>query len=162
VKSWIMSSIASSLSFVQATEIDISRQCVSHRTSCAIYSSGRYHRSTQSHFVVISSMKASLQVLLRVRGRAFDLILVTIFEVASCCNFTPIAHLRQWIGSLFSDLAETDSNSMSGLLFFCTLFGALSNMSMLPVIFEQREVFYKHKIAAFFPPTVWDNRTRLV
>jgi ABC-type multidrug transport system fused ATPase/permease subunit len=54
-------------------------------------------------------------------------------------------------GSLFNNLEPTDTTSMNGMLFFSVLFVALSSMSMLPLIFAQREVFYKHSRANFFP-----------
>jgi ABC-type polysaccharide/polyol phosphate export permease len=54
-------------------------------------------------------------------------------------------------GSLFSDLAVEDYNTMSGILFFAALFGALSAMSMIPIIYAQRAVFYKHSRSLFFP-----------
>ena len=54
-------------------------------------------------------------------------------------------------GSLFSNLPVDDYNTMSGILFFAALFGALSAMSMIPIIFEQRAVFYKQSRALFFP-----------
>ena len=58
-------------------------------------------------------------------------------------------------GSLFSDLPVTDTNSMSGVLFFAALTGALSAMSMLPIIFAQRAVFYKHARGLFFPTSAF-------
>jgi hypothetical protein len=54
-------------------------------------------------------------------------------------------------GSLFADIPVEDSNTMSGILFFAALFGALSAMSMIPIIMDQRAVFYKHSRALFFP-----------
>ena len=54
-------------------------------------------------------------------------------------------------GSLFNNLEREDTNSMGGMLFFSVLFVALASMSMLPIIFSQREVFYKHSRANFFP-----------
>ena len=53
-------------------------------------------------------------------------------------------------GSLFSNLPVDDANSMSGILYFCGLFGALSALASLPMIFEQRAVFYKHSRSLFF------------
>lgn len=54
-------------------------------------------------------------------------------------------------GSLFSDLPVEDSNSMSGVLFFAALLGAFSAMAMIPIIFAQRAVFYKHSKNMFYP-----------
>jgi ABC-type multidrug transport system permease subunit len=54
-------------------------------------------------------------------------------------------------GSLFNGLPTEDSNSMSGILYFCAVFGALTGMAMLPLIFAQRAVFYKHSRALFYP-----------
>jgi hypothetical protein len=53
-------------------------------------------------------------------------------------------------GSLFSNLDVEDSNTMSGILYFCGMFGAVAAMATLPMIFEQRAVFYKHSRALFF------------
>jgi len=54
-------------------------------------------------------------------------------------------------GSLFSSTATTDSNTISGILYFGGIFGALTSMAMLPVVFAQRAVFYKHARALFYP-----------
>lgn len=54
-------------------------------------------------------------------------------------------------GSLFNNLETEDTNSMGGMLFFSVLFTALSSMALLPIIFNQRDVFYKHSRANFFP-----------
>jgi ABC-type multidrug transport system permease subunit len=54
-------------------------------------------------------------------------------------------------GSLFSDLPVEDSSTMSGILFFSALFGALTAMALLSSIFDQRAVFYKQSRALFFP-----------
>jgi ABC-type multidrug transport system permease subunit len=54
-------------------------------------------------------------------------------------------------GSLFSDLPTEDSNTMAGILFFAGLFGALAALPMIPIMFAQRAVFYKHSRALFFP-----------
>ena len=55
------------------------------------------------------------------------------------------------VGSLFSNLDVEDANAMSGILYFCGMFGAVSAMATLPMIFEQRDVFYKHSRSLFFP-----------
>jgi hypothetical protein len=54
-------------------------------------------------------------------------------------------------GSLFSNLDVEEANAMSGILYFCGMFGAVSAMATLPMIFEQRAVFYKHSRGLFFP-----------
>jgi len=54
-------------------------------------------------------------------------------------------------GSLFNDTEEEDVQTLGGVLFFGVLFCALSSMSLLPVIFDQRQVYYKHARANFFP-----------
>eukprot|EP01034_Spumella_vulgaris_P047486 gene47486-biopygen33849 len=58
-------------------------------------------------------------------------------------------------GTLFSNLATTDTNSMAGILFFTALFGALSSFSLLPIIFEQRAVLYKQAKSLFFPTWIY-------
>ncbi|CAM9211888.1 unnamed protein product [Ectocarpus fasciculatus] len=58
-------------------------------------------------------------------------------------------------GSLFNNVEETDVNTMGGVLFFSVLFCALASMAMLPIIFEQRNIFYKHSKAMFFPTSAF-------
>eukprot|EP01034_Spumella_vulgaris_P047223 gene47223-biopygen1258 len=58
-------------------------------------------------------------------------------------------------GTLFSNLPTTDTNSMRGILYFTALFGALTSMSTLPIIFEQRAVFYKHAKSLFYPTWIY-------
>lgn len=54
-------------------------------------------------------------------------------------------------GSLFSDLAVTDTQTLLGILFFSSLFNALSSMSTLPIIYYQKSIFYKQSKAMFYP-----------
>ncbi|KAJ1423367.1 P-loop containing nucleoside triphosphate hydrolase protein, partial [Ochromonadaceae sp. CCMP2298] len=54
-------------------------------------------------------------------------------------------------GSLFSNLDIEDGNTTNGLIFFCSLFNSLASMSMLPVIYSQKAVFFKHSKNLFFP-----------
>jgi hypothetical protein len=54
-------------------------------------------------------------------------------------------------GSLFNNTPNEDTQTLSGMLFFDVLFGALSSMALIPVIFNQRQVFYKHSRALFYP-----------
>ena len=54
-------------------------------------------------------------------------------------------------GSLYSNTVPSDSNTISGILYFGGIFGALTSMAMLPVVFAQRAVFYKHTRALFYP-----------
>lgn len=58
-------------------------------------------------------------------------------------------------GSLFSNLDPEDTNTTGGVLFFSVLFCALASMAMLPIIFDQRDVFYKHSKAMFFPTSAF-------
>ena len=58
-------------------------------------------------------------------------------------------------GTLFVDLDVEDSNSMNGILFFSAMFAAFSAMSMLPIMYEQRNVFYKHSKSLFFPTSAY-------
>jgi hypothetical protein len=53
-------------------------------------------------------------------------------------------------GSLFNNLSVENSTAMSGILYFCGMFGAISATSMLPIILDQRAVFYKHSGGMFF------------
>lgn len=53
-------------------------------------------------------------------------------------------------GSLFNNIDKEDVQTMNGFLFFATLFCALANMSMLPIVIQQRNIFYKHKESAFY------------
>jgi ABC-type multidrug transport system permease subunit len=54
-------------------------------------------------------------------------------------------------GSLFNNTPNEDTQTLSGMLFFDVLFCALTSMSMIPVVFQQRQVFYKHSRALFYP-----------
>eukprot|EP01038_Epipyxis_sp_PR26KG_P010860 gene10860-14577_t len=54
-------------------------------------------------------------------------------------------------GSLFSDISPTNTSSMSGFLFFSCLQLALNNFPMLPIVFSQKSVFYKHADMLFYP-----------
>jgi ABC-type multidrug transport system ATPase subunit len=59
------------------------------------------------------------------------------------------------IGSLFNNLPTSDTQTMMGLLFSCTLGPALANMSMIPSIINERDVFYKHADASFYPTAAY-------
>jgi ABC-type multidrug transport system permease subunit len=65
-------------------------------------------------------------------------------------------------GTLFSNLETADSNSMSGILFFAALFGAFASFAMMPLIFEQRAVFYKHAKGLFYPTWIYVTAQSLV
>lgn len=54
-------------------------------------------------------------------------------------------------GSLFNNTPNEDTQTLSGMLFFDVLFCALSSMALIPVVFSQRQVFYKHSRALFYP-----------
>eukprot|EP00981_Chlorochromonas_danica_P003637 scaffold680_cov176-Ochromonas_danica.AAC.1 len=58
-------------------------------------------------------------------------------------------------GSLFSDIEKTDVNTMNGCLFGSVLFVALGSFFILPVIFDQKAVYYKQKESLFFPASVY-------
>lgn len=58
-------------------------------------------------------------------------------------------------GTLFSNLKLDDTNSMRGLLYFSCLVYVLKAMSTIPIIFEQRAVFYKHAKSLFCPTWVF-------
>mmetsp|Transcript_6808 Transcript_6808/g.11284 ORF Transcript_6808/g.11284 Transcript_6808/m.11284 type:complete len:1439 (+) Transcript_6808:110-4426(+) len=55
------------------------------------------------------------------------------------------------VSTLFTNLETTDTQTMGGFLFFACLQGGLSAMSLLPVVFSQKAVFYKQYQASFFP-----------
>lgn len=54
-------------------------------------------------------------------------------------------------GSLFNNIGKTETSTMNGFLFNTMLFSALGSFSILPVIYNQKAVFYKQKDAYFFP-----------
>eukprot|EP00981_Chlorochromonas_danica_P015054 scaffold10190_cov266-Ochromonas_danica.AAC.1 len=54
-------------------------------------------------------------------------------------------------GSLFSNISKSDINTMSGFLFNTILFNAMGGFDILPIIFDQKAVYYKHKDSLFFP-----------
>lgn len=54
-------------------------------------------------------------------------------------------------GSLFNNIGDMDTATMNGFLFNITLTAALSNFSMLPIIYDQKRIYYKQKDASFFP-----------
>eukprot|EP01038_Epipyxis_sp_PR26KG_P004915 gene4915-6878_t len=54
-------------------------------------------------------------------------------------------------GSLFNNISPTSTASMSGFLFFSCLQQALNNFAMLPIVFGQKSVFYKHADMLFYP-----------
>ena len=54
-------------------------------------------------------------------------------------------------GSLFSNIPLEDTQTMNGIIFFSLLNVALGAMALMPVIFAQRSVFYKHAKALLFP-----------
>lgn len=54
-------------------------------------------------------------------------------------------------GSLFNNISPTSVQTMNGFLFFTALFGALTGFSMLPGVFDQKAVFYKHAASLFYP-----------
>eukprot|EP00981_Chlorochromonas_danica_P006281 scaffold1352_cov387-Ochromonas_danica.AAC.1 len=58
-------------------------------------------------------------------------------------------------GSLFNNIATKDTSTMNGFLFNSVLFTATSNFSTLPVLYDQRNVYYKQKDALFFPTTAF-------
>lgn len=55
------------------------------------------------------------------------------------------------IASLFTNLEITDFRSMLGFIFFCMLFLALANFSLMPDIVLEKAVFTKHADAMFYP-----------
>ena len=54
-------------------------------------------------------------------------------------------------GSVFSNIAPTDTATMSGFLFFTALYGALGSFAVIPATFEQKRVYYKHFSSLFYP-----------
>ena len=54
-------------------------------------------------------------------------------------------------GSLFSDIETTDLSTMNGFLFNTILFTALGSFALLPLVYAQKQVFYKMKDSLFFP-----------
>jgi hypothetical protein len=66
------------------------------------------------------------------------------------------------VGSLFNNTPNEDARTLSGMLFFSVLFSVLSSMALLPVIFAQRQVFYKHSRAMFYPTAAFTIAQTLV
>jgi hypothetical protein len=58
-------------------------------------------------------------------------------------------------GSLFSNIRPTDITSLNGFLFFSVLFNALSAFPMIPIVYAQKAVYYKHADASFYPTVVY-------
>eukprot|EP00981_Chlorochromonas_danica_P012460 scaffold4964_cov248-Ochromonas_danica.AAC.6 len=54
-------------------------------------------------------------------------------------------------GSLFNNIGKTETSTMNGFLFNSILFSGLGSFSILPVIYEQKAVFYKQKDSFFYP-----------
>eukprot|EP00981_Chlorochromonas_danica_P012641 scaffold5237_cov170-Ochromonas_danica.AAC.17 len=54
-------------------------------------------------------------------------------------------------GSLFNNISKNDVNTMNGFLFNTILFNAMGGFDILPIIFDQKAVYYKHRDALFFP-----------
>lgn len=54
-------------------------------------------------------------------------------------------------GSLFSNISKNDVNTMNGFLFNTILFNAMGGFDILPIIFDQKAVYYKHRDALLFP-----------
>jgi hypothetical protein len=65
-------------------------------------------------------------------------------------------------GSLFSNTPNDDARTLSGMLYFSLLFSILSSMALLPIIFAQRQVFYKHSRAMFYPTIAFTIAQTLV
>ena len=57
------------------------------------------------------------------------------------------------VGTLFTNLDPSDYQTMNGFLFFSCLQCGLGGLALLPTVFEQKAVFYKHHKAKFFPPS---------
>jgi len=58
-------------------------------------------------------------------------------------------------GSLFSNINTNDIMTMNGFLFNCVLFGAVNNFAIIPMVYEQKAVFYKHADALLYPTSVF-------
>lgn len=54
-------------------------------------------------------------------------------------------------GSLFSNIPATEISTLNGFLFNTLLFNALSSFAILPLMYQQKAIFYKMKDALFFP-----------
>ena len=55
------------------------------------------------------------------------------------------------VGSLFEGISVTEVQSMNGFIFFTALYGAFTGFSLLPGVFEQKAVYYKHSASLFYP-----------
>eukprot|EP01034_Spumella_vulgaris_P047541 gene47541-biopygen37372 len=70
-------------------------------------------------------------------------------------RMTQVLVLAVLAGTLFLDLPTEDTDSMRGVMYFSALLYVLSSMSTLPMIFEQRAVFYKHSKGLFYPTWIY-------
>jgi hypothetical protein len=57
--------------------------------------------------------------------------------------------------SLYNNLDTTDTQTRMSFIFSSALTPALVNMSMIPIIMEQRSVFYKQSDAYFYPTSAF-------
>jgi ABC-type multidrug transport system ATPase subunit/ABC-type multidrug transport system permease subunit len=58
-------------------------------------------------------------------------------------------------GSLFSNIRTTDMNTLNGFLFNTMLFSALGSFSILPIVYDQKAVYFKQKDALMFPTWIY-------
>ena len=93
-----------------------------------------------SIFLYYLPLNLSRQMKIFLREKSFTLI--TLIKVLIVGAIT---------GSLFSNISKTDMTTLNGLLFFSVLYSALGSFFLIPLIFEQKLVFYKMKDALFFP-----------
>lgn len=54
-------------------------------------------------------------------------------------------------GSLWANIGTQAITTMNGFLFLCTIFCALGNYSIIPLVYQQKQMFYKHYDALFYP-----------
>jgi hypothetical protein len=80
-----------------------------------------------------------------------------IIYIYMCVTRCPQARIGQAImlgalnASLYLALDVDDAQTMFAFLFAATLVGGLANLSMIPLIMDQKAVFYKQADASFFP-----------
>lgn len=71
----------------------------------------------------------------------------TVARIVQCMIIGAIA------GSLFVHIGKDNTSTMNGFLYNTLLFGALGSFAVLPIVYDQKAVFYKQKPSLLFLPT---------
>ena len=57
--------------------------------------------------------------------------------------------------SLFNGVNVDDVHTLSGFLFYCVLVIGVGNLALVPQLYNQRSVYYKHSNALFYPASMF-------